>query len=179
MTGGATRRSAGGVTMAVYSQPLARPLPPGRVGGQQQHRGRQQPNAVTCRRRRSGIRRLRRLRPQGRYGGPQNSGAGFRRPHCFGGRVGRQASRRGVAGCPRRWGCGGDRRTYPAGSSAQGAGVPPPGEMRESGLQPLWRGEAEGWRRGGPGRGEGTTTLNVCEPARVSNTFRGLVAHRP
>ncbi len=26
----ATRRSAGGVTTAVYSQPLARPLPPGR-----------------------------------------------------------------------------------------------------------------------------------------------------
>ena len=64
------------------------------------------------------------VRPQWRT--PKTLGPGSGGPTVLGA-VGPTGVRlRGVAGCLRRWGCGGDRRPNSAGSSAQGASVPPP-----------------------------------------------------
>jgi hypothetical protein len=149
VTGGATRRSAGGVTMAVYSQPLARPLPPGRVGGQQQHRGREQPNAETCSP--SGIRRLRRLRPQGRYRAPKTLGPGSGGPTVLAGVWAVRRRDGALRGVPAEGGVAEIAgRTRPE-APPRGQACPHHREMRESGKQPLWRGEAGVWRGGEPG----------------------------
>jgi hypothetical protein len=99
---------------------------------------------------------------------PQNSGAGFRRPYCFGGRWAGGVRLRGVAGCPRRWGCGGDRRPNPAGSSAQGAGVPPPardvGEREATIREMRDRSMTRGRTREGRGTGALTGAI-YCERA--------------
>ncbi len=141
------RREAGSVTTAVYPQPLARFTPPecGTAQKTSWQRGAPLPASGAC-------------AGQGRKAAteaPKLCGR-VQEATLFWGRVGRQASRRGVAGCPRRRGCGGDRRTDSAGSSAQGAGVPPPsrdaGEREATIMESRGRSLARGWTREGKGQ---------------------------